>query len=105
MLNLASISFFIAKKRHFSCYSRCMYYTYILRCSDGSLYTGYTNDLSKREATHNTGKGSRYTRARRPVRLVYHESFDNRHEAMRREWEIKQLKKHAKETMILSQKT
>lgn len=81
-----------------------MYYTYILRCSDQSLYTGYTNDLNKREATHNAGKGSRYTRARCPVKLVYSEAFENRHDAMRREWEIKQLKKSAKEA-LLSQKT
>lgn len=66
-------------------------YIYILRCGDGSLYTGWTNDLEKRLKTHQAGRGGKYTRARLPVELVYHESFASRQEAMRREWEIKQL--------------
>ena len=68
-----------------------MNYTYILRCRDGTLYTGWTNDLEKRLRAHNEGTGGKYTRARRPVELVYHECFDTKEEAMRREWAIKQL--------------
>lgn len=66
-----------------------MNYTYILECSDGSLYTGWTNDIDKRLESHNSGKGGKYTRARLPVKLVHLESFDTKEEAMRREWEIK----------------
>lgn len=77
-----------------------MYYTYIARCSDNSLYTGYTNDLEKREEVHNTGKGAAYTRSRLPVTLVYSEKFKNRAEAMKREWEIKKLSKEEKEKLI-----
>ena len=73
-----------------------MNYTYILRCSDGSFYTGWTNDLEKRLAAHNAGTGSKYTRARRPVELVYHEEFETKEEAMRREWAIKQLSRAEK---------
>ena len=57
--------------------------TYILRCVDGTLYTGWTNDLSKRLATHNAGTGAKYTRSRRPVTLVYWEIFPTRKAAMR----------------------
>lgn len=65
------------------------HYTYILRCNDGTLYTGYTNDLDKRVKAHNEGKGAKYTRSRSPVVLVYHEVFDTKKEAMSREWHIK----------------
>ena len=75
-------------------------FTYILECSDGSLYTGWTNDLERRLKAHNTGKGAKYTKSRRPVKLVYFESFSTKQEAMRREWEIKQLKRQEKEKMI-----
>ncbi len=68
-----------------------MNYTYIVRCIDGSLYTGWTNDLGKRIKDHNEGRGAKYTKARRPVVLVYYEEFATKEEAMRREWEIKQL--------------
>ena len=68
-----------------------MNYTYILRCADGSLYTGWTNDLEKRFAAHSAGKGCKYTRARLPVELVYHEKYETKEEAMRREWAIKHL--------------
>ncbi|MCR4762927.1 MAG: GIY-YIG nuclease family protein [Lachnospiraceae bacterium] len=65
-------------------------YTYILECADGTLYTGWTNDLEKRVKDHNTpGKGARYTRGRMPCRLVYYEEFPDKESAMRREWEIK----------------
>ena len=75
-------------------------YTYILRCSDGSLYTGWTNDLEKRLESHNKGTGSRYTRTRRPVVLVYYEQFATKEEAMSREWHIKQLTRQEKERLI-----
>ena len=75
-------------------------YAYILLCSDGTLYTGWTNDLDKRLASHNEGKGSKYTRTRRPVELVYWESFETKQEAMSREWHIKQLSREEKEKLI-----
>ena len=59
-------------------------YTYILRCADGTLYTGWTNDLEKRLAAHNAGTATKYTRPRRPVTLVYQEAFPTKEEAMRR---------------------
>ena len=62
-----------------------MNYTYILLCADGTLYTGWTNDLGKRLEAHNAGKGAKYTRSRRPVRLFYQEAFETREDAMRRE--------------------
>ena len=66
-----------------------MNYTYIVECADGTLYCGWTNDLEKRIADHNAGKGAKYTKHRLPVKLVYHEEFDTKEEAMRREAEIK----------------
>lgn len=66
-------------------------YTYIVECSDGSLYTGWTNNLKKRIQTHNQGKGAKYTRSRLPVRLVYQEQFPTKQEAMQREYQIKHL--------------
>lgn len=68
-----------------------MNYTYILKCADGTLYTGWTNNLEKRIACHNAGKGAKYTKTRLPVEMVYYEEFSTKQEAMRREWEIKQL--------------
>ena len=67
--------------------------TYILRCEDGTLYTGWTNNLEKRVADHNAGKGAKYTRTRRPVELVYVEEFSTKEEAMSREYAIKRLKR------------
>lgn len=75
-------------------------YTYILRCADGSLYTGWTNDLEKRLQTHNAGKGGKYTRTHRPVELVYSECFPTRQEAMRREVLIKQMSRREKLQLI-----
>lgn len=77
-----------------------MNYTYILRCSDGTYYCGWTNDLEKRLKSHNSGKGSKYTRTRLPVELIYSESFDTKEEAMSREWHIKQLSRAQKEELI-----
>lgn len=79
-----------------------MNYTYILRCVDNSLYTGWTNDLEKRVEMHNAGKGAKYTKARLPVELVYYETFETKEEAMRREYAIKQMKKKEKERLIKS---
>ena len=77
-----------------------MNYTYIVKCSDGSLYTGWTNDLKKRIRAHNDGKGAKYTKSRRPVVLAYYEEFQTKEEAMRREREIKQLDREQKMKMI-----
>lgn len=77
-----------------------MYYAYMLRCSDGSLYTGYTDDPVRRQAVHNSGKGSKYTRAHLPVTLVYTEAFETKSEAMRREAEIKSLPRSKKLALI-----
>ena len=66
-----------------------MYFVYILECSDGSYYTGYTVNVERRLATHNEGKGSRITRSKRPLKLVHQEEFGTKGEAMSREAEIK----------------
>ena len=79
-----------------------MYYVYLLRCGDGTLYTGFTNDLARRLAAHNAGKGAKCTRGRRPVELVYWESFSNKSSALRREYAIKQLPRRQKLTLIQS---
>jgi len=76
------------------------FYIYIARCKDDSLYTGYTNDLKEREKKHNDGDGARYTRGRGPVKIVYSEEFDTKSEAMKREYEIKQLKREEKEKLM-----
>lgn len=80
-----------------------MNYVYILRCADGSLYTGWTNDLEKRVKTHNAGKGAKYTKTRLPVELVYYEEYEEKGEALSRESSIKKLKKTSKEKLILKQ--
>ena len=77
-----------------------MNYTYIVKCADGSYYTGWTNDLEKRIRTHNQGTGSKYTRSRLPVELVYYESFETMQEARSREWHIKQMTRQEKERLI-----
>ena len=76
------------------------YFTYILRCCDDTLYTGWTNDLAKRTQKHNEGKGGYYTRARRPVTLVYFETFETKSEAMKRECAINKLRRPQKEALI-----
>ena len=80
-------------------------YTYILRCTDGTYYCGWTNNLDRRLKAHNEGKGAKYTRSRRPVALVYYEAFSTKEEAMRREYEIKQLPRNKKEELIFKQQT
>ena len=79
-----------------------MYYVYLLRCADGTLYTGFTNDLARRLGPHNAGRGAKYTRGRRPVELVYWESFSNKSSALRREYAIKQLPRRQKLALIQS---
>lgn len=71
-------------------------YMYVLECSDGSLYTGYTTDLDKRIATHNAGKGAKYTRARLPVNLLYWETFDSKEAAMSAEALFKRRTRQSK---------
>ena len=65
------------------------HYCYILKCSDNTLYTGYTNDLDNRLKAHNSGNGAKYTKTRLPVELVYYEEYPTKEEAMSREWHIK----------------
>ena len=79
-----------------------MNYTYILRCADGTLYTGWTNDLARRVATHNQGRGGKYTRTRLPVTLVYAEPHEAASDARRREVQIKCLSRAEKLALIAS---
>ena len=76
------------------------WFVYIVRCADGTLYTGITNDLNRRWEQHNAGTASRYTRSRLPVELVYQEEQGNRSVATKRELEIKALTRHEKEALI-----
>ena len=75
-------------------------YVYILECSDGSLYTGWTNDLEKRLAKHNSREGAKYTRGRTPCKLVYFEEYETKIEATKREFAIKKLKRQEKIKLI-----
>lgn len=75
-------------------------YTYILKCNDGTLYTGWTNNLEKRLKDHNAGKGAKYTQSRLPVEIVYYETFTSKEEAMRREYFIKKLTRKEKLKLI-----
>lgn len=77
-----------------------MSYVYILLCSDNTLYTGWTNDLQKRFTDHSIGKGAKYTRGRGPLELVYYEEFNDKSNAMKREYEIKQLSRTKKEDLL-----
>ena len=78
------------------------YYFYILRCSDSSLYCGMTTNLAKRVKEHNstTTKGAKYLRAKKPVKLVYSEEYDNIKSAMQREWQVKKWTKAKKEALV-----
>ena len=73
---------------------------YMLRCGDGSLYTGWTNDLERRVKAHSAGRGGKYTRSRLPVELVWHEECVTREEAMSREWHLKRLSREEKLRLI-----
>ena len=73
-----------------------VYWVYILRCADGTLYTGTAADIDKRAAVHNSGKGAKYTRSRLPVEVLYRESCPDKGAALRREYAIKQLSRQDK---------
>ena len=73
-----------------------IWYVYIIECKDNSLYTGITNNLSKRLEVHNSGKGAKYTKTRLPVKLVYKEIYRTKEESLKRESEIKKLKRREK---------
>lgn len=77
-----------------------VWYLYILRCADGSLYTGITTDVEKRFAAHSAGKGAKYTRGRGPLELVYREECGSHSDALKREWQIKQLPREEKEKLV-----
>lgn len=77
-----------------------IWYVYILRCGDGSLYTGVTTDVEHRLEQHRAGKGAKYTRGRGPLELVYQEKCTSHSEALRREIRIKKLSRQEKLTMI-----
>ena len=81
-----------------------MNYAYLVQCSDGSLYAGWTNDIEKRLKSHNAGTGAKYTRARLPVTLAYLETFDTKSEAMKREAALKKLTHRQKEQLALEWK-
>ncbi|MBU9721978.1 MULTISPECIES: GIY-YIG nuclease family protein [Bacillaceae] len=76
------------------------HFVYIIRCNDETYYTGYTTDIEKRINQHEAGKGAKYTRGRSPLSLVYEESFQTKGEALKREYEIKQLSRQEKEAII-----
>ena len=77
-----------------------MNYVYLLRCSDDSLYCGFTTDLERRLKAHNSGRGAKYTRSRLPVELAYYEEFEDRHDALSREWHLKKLTRDEKLALI-----
>ncbi|MFC7074892.1 GIY-YIG nuclease family protein [Haloarcula halophila] len=76
------------------------HYTYVVRCSDGTFYTGYTTDVQRRVAEHDAGDGAKYTRGRTPVELVHVEGFESRSAAMSREHQIKQFSRDRKEELV-----
>ncbi len=77
-----------------------MHFVYIVRCADGTLYTGYARDPTARVKAHNSGRGARYTAGRRPVKLVYAESCESVGAALRREYELKQRSRAQKEALV-----
>lgn len=82
-----------------------MFYTYIVRCKDGSFYTGWTNDLNQRISAHNQGKGAKYTRNRGPVELLAMWTSPSKSEAMKLEYSIKQMSRHEKQILIMEYAT
>ena len=77
-----------------------MHYVYLVRCADDSIDCGWTTDLKKRVRAHNSGQGAKYTRSRRPVKLVYAEEFEEKREALSREWHLKHLSRAEKLRLI-----
>jgi len=83
-------------------YNRRVHFVYIVRCADGTLYTGYARDPRARERAHNSGRGAKYTAGRRPVRLVYQEAFRSVGKALAREYVVKQLTRAQKDALVVS---
>ena len=81
-------------------YTLLVHFVYILRCGDGTLYTGYARDPRNREKVHNSGRGARYTAGRRPVSLVYSEALGSHGDALRRERQLKRWPRAKKEALI-----
>ena len=79
-----------------------MHFVYIVRCADGTLYTGYARDPARRAQAHNAGRGARYTAGRRPVSLVYTESYRSLGQALKREHALKRITREQKEALIAS---
>ncbi|HIE24644.1 MAG TPA: GIY-YIG nuclease family protein [Anaerolineales bacterium] len=75
------------------------FFCYILECADGTLYTGWSTDPNRRTKTHNAGRGAKYTRTRRPVKLIYSEELPDRSSAMKREVEIKKYSRKRKKKL------
>ena len=78
------------------------YYMYVLLCADGTFYGGFTNDVAKRVATHNAGKGAKYTKTRRKVKLLYHEEFETKSAALKAEYAFKHQSRKKKEQFLLN---
>ena len=87
----------VCSARNGGCLVHCMY---VVKCADGTLYTGYSPDVEARVAAHNAGKGAKYTKTRRPVELVASASFETKHEAMSAEWHFKQLSRAQKDALL-----
>ena len=81
-------------------YNQPVHFAYMVRCADGTLYSGYARDPHEREKAHNTGRGAHYTACRRPVRLVYFAAFETRGDALRREHGLKRLSRPQKQALI-----
>jgi len=79
-----------------------LHYVYIVRCADGTFYTGYARDPKQREQAHNSGRGAKYTSGRRPVTLVYSRRCRSKASALRREYQLKQLTREKKEALVAS---
>ena len=77
-----------------------MNYVYLLRCADDTLYCGWTTDLERRLAVHNSGRGAKYTRSRRPLALAYAEAHEDRRDALSREWHIKRMSREEKLRLV-----
>ncbi len=86
----------------YSFVDRQCFFVYIIRCSDGTFYTGFTTDIERRILVHNDGKGAKYTKGRRPVELLHYESYPSKSLALAREYAIKHLTRKQKEQLISS---
>ena len=85
-----------------SAYNWRVHFVYIVRCADGTLYTGYARDPRARARAHNSGRGAKYTAGRRPVQLVYQEAFRSMGKALAREYAVKRLTRSQKEVLVVS---